>query len=205
MGTVERRQREHEETHEAIVDAAVEVFLAEGYEATSIRKIAKKIEYTPGAVYSYFKDKDEILYEIHLRGFKKFFEYLSQALSEPNPMERLHKTGELYLKFADENPEYYDLMFIERSTARTITDMSCWESGERAHTALVQMVAECMDQGYIPKSDPGVAAFGFWSLVHGIAALLVRKRCVVSHLDPQWPLPQATYDFMWNLIVGKSQ
>ncbi|MBI5867327.1 MAG: TetR/AcrR family transcriptional regulator, partial [candidate division Zixibacteria bacterium] len=129
MGTVERRQREHQETHEAIIDAAVAVFLAEGYEATSIRKIAKKIEYTPGAVYSYFKDKDEILYEIHLRGFQKFFEYLSQAQAEPNPMERLHQTGQLYLKFAAENPEYYDLMFIERSTARTITDKSCWESG----------------------------------------------------------------------------
>ncbi|MBI5867328.1 MAG: WHG domain-containing protein, partial [candidate division Zixibacteria bacterium] len=79
------------------------------------------------------------------------------------------------------------------------------ESGERAHTALVQLVAECMETGYLPKSDPGVAAFGFWSLVHGIAALMVRERCVVSHLDPKWPLPHATYEFMWNVITTKKQ
>ena len=108
MGTVERRLRERGQKHDAIVDAAVELFLSEGYQNTSIRKIAEKIEYTPGAIYSYFKDKDEILYEIHLRGFTELSETLSEALKETDPLDKLYRIGQLYIQFALENPEYYN-------------------------------------------------------------------------------------------------
>ena len=52
-----------------ILDAAMELFIQEGYNGVSIRKIADKIEYSPGSIYTYFQDKDSIFYELHVEGF----------------------------------------------------------------------------------------------------------------------------------------
>src|SRR5712692_10648091 len=61
MGVAERKAREKEELKQEILDAARGLFVRDGYESVSMRKIAAKIEYSPGTIYTYFKDKDEIL------------------------------------------------------------------------------------------------------------------------------------------------
>ncbi len=61
MGVQERRARQKESVREEILDAARTLFVKEGYEHVSIRKIAEKIEYAPGTIYLYFRDKAEIL------------------------------------------------------------------------------------------------------------------------------------------------
>ena len=61
MGTKERRAREKEQLRRQIIDAARELFVSEGYENVSMRKIADKIEYSPTVIYLYFKDKADLL------------------------------------------------------------------------------------------------------------------------------------------------
>ena len=57
MGVTERRERERQAVRQEILDAARALFIEEGYEKTSMRKIAEKIEYSPTTIYLYFKDK----------------------------------------------------------------------------------------------------------------------------------------------------
>ncbi len=205
MGTTERRQRERGEMHDIIIDAAMELFLTEGYEKTSMRKIAEKIEYTPGAIYSYFKDKDEILYEIHIHGFTKLSEMLKVALDEVNPMDKLYKTGKLYIQFALENPEYYDLMFIDRSILRSCFEGKDWKQGHAAYDVLVQIVTECIDQGYLPKGDVQAASYAFWSLVHGLVTLVLRGRCMVTGKELQEQMIHASYDLIMQALRSAKQ
>jgi AcrR family transcriptional regulator len=61
MGIRERRVAERELLKKKICDAASDIILAEGFEKLSIRKIADRIEYSPGVIYNYFKDKKEIV------------------------------------------------------------------------------------------------------------------------------------------------
>ena len=51
LGIVERKEREKSETREKILDAARELFVTEGYDGVSMRKVAQKIEYSPTAIY----------------------------------------------------------------------------------------------------------------------------------------------------------
>jgi len=190
---------------EAIIDAAVELFQSEGYEKISIRRIAEKIEYTPGSIYSYFKDKDEILYEVHIRGFAKLFEYLSRAMVERNPADKLYRIGLWYTKFALENPEYYDLMFVSRSIPRSFQehmekDAKEWESGAHAYGLLRQVIVECTEQGLLPPADPDAASFAFWSMVHGMIALVLRKRCMICPDLEHEKLIRDAYDFIWGAM-----
>ncbi len=73
MGVKERHEREREAVARAILDAARELFVAEGYQNVSIRKIAERIEYSPAAIYSYFPSKDDIFLALAEEGFRMLF------------------------------------------------------------------------------------------------------------------------------------
>ena len=73
MGIKERQSRQKEAVGRAILDAARDLFVAEGYHNVSIRKIAEKIEYSPAAIYSYFPSKDDIFFALAEEGFRILF------------------------------------------------------------------------------------------------------------------------------------
>ena len=66
MGTSDRRDRDRQEMRKLIVETATQILVEEGIDQVSIRRIADRIEYSPGTIYLYFEDKDDILYEAHL-------------------------------------------------------------------------------------------------------------------------------------------
>src|SRR5438105_13558330 len=70
MGIKERQERDREAVRRAILDAAGDLFVSEGYANVSIRKIAERIEYSPAAIYSYFPSKDDIFFELAEEGFR---------------------------------------------------------------------------------------------------------------------------------------
>src|SRR6476620_8812380 len=70
MGIKERHERDREAVRRSILDAARELFVTEGYENVSIRKIAERIEYSPAAIYGYFPSKDDIFFALAEEGFR---------------------------------------------------------------------------------------------------------------------------------------
>jgi len=112
MTIATRKQREKEEMRQLILEAAKKIFLEKGYEQASIRNIAEVIEYSPGTIYLYFKEKDEIFHELHEQGFRKLVEYMAPLQFVADPFERLKAMGKVYMDFAIKNKDFYDLMFI---------------------------------------------------------------------------------------------
>src|SRR3954470_15008431 len=82
MGIKERQERDREAVRRAILDAARDLFVTEGYQNVSIRKIAERIEYSPASIYSYFESKDDIFFELAEEGFR--------LLSDPARMSPIH-------------------------------------------------------------------------------------------------------------------
>jgi len=182
-----RKERQKEELRTKILQAARELFMAKGFEETSIRNIAEKIEYSPTTIYLYFKDKDDIFYSLHQEGFALLNQYFKPLAHVSDPFERLKAVNKAYITFALENGEFYDLMFIIRSPMKCITnDEIKWEEGKRAFGFLVETVSQCIAKGYFPGMNPELVAFTAWSMVHGICSLEIRNRCsVVSELNQQ--------------------
>ena len=58
MTIEKRRKREIEEMRELILKAASEIMSSDGFDKLSIRKIARKIEYSPSIIYHYFDNKE---------------------------------------------------------------------------------------------------------------------------------------------------
>src|SRR5580700_10042702 len=70
MGIKERHERDREAIRRAILDAARELFVNEGYQHVSMRKIAERVEYSPAAIYGYFPSKDDIFFALAEEGFR---------------------------------------------------------------------------------------------------------------------------------------
>ena len=180
MTISDRKERDRQEMRRMILDHAKKLFLKEGFENVTIRNIAESMEYSPATVYLYFKDKDEMYYALHVEGFQKLVKAERSILSTKDPLERLRKCGEVYIRFALENPEYYDLMFIMSATGKRIGEKDKkWAVGVEAYDILKQIVHDCMEAGAIPRANVDAASFALWSLVHGMAALIIRKRCIM--------------------------
>jgi AcrR family transcriptional regulator len=205
MGIVERREREKKRMRTLILGAAMMLFLKNGFEKVTIRRIAEKIEYSPATIYLHFKDKDEILYALHSEGFETLYKRQQTILAIKDPLKRLHKGAEIYLSFALEKPEYYDLMFIMRSPIKKIKEKKEADIGLRSYELLKRNVEDCMKEGMLPQADPDIAAFSFWSQVHGIAALIIRDRCSMFP-DEQLPsIVRGALNFMMDNLLGKKR
>jgi AcrR family transcriptional regulator len=175
MGTSERKERERAEMRDAILNAATEMFLKDGFEKTSIRGIAEKIEYSVGTIYLYFKDKTELLNVLMEQGFQKMTIVFRNIKQEEDPMARLRLLAHTYVNFAFENKEYYDLMFIMRKPME-IEDEKKYASSKKAFEFLKQTVAACIDQKRLRFQDRYSATLSMWGFVHGLVALNSRTR-----------------------------
>ena len=176
MGIAERKEREKEEMQKLILDTATKLFLEKGVDKTSMRNIADAIEYSPGTIYLYFKDKSELFDAMHAKGFDLFFQYLSKVMVVENPMDRLEQLGIQYLKFMIENTAYYDMMFILRTPMQSKRNEIEWNPGDRSHQILTSTVADCKRAGYFRGQNPEVVSFMIWAQMHGLASMFIRER-----------------------------
>ena len=116
MGTKERHDRDRHRIRQAILDAARELFIAEGYQNVSMRKIADRIEYSPAAIYSYFPAKDDIFFALAEEGFRILADQAqSGAQGLTDPLDRLRRGLWGFYLFSKSHPEYFELMFLDRS------------------------------------------------------------------------------------------
>ncbi len=182
-----------------ILETAMALFLEEGYKHVSIRKIAEQIEYSPATIYLYFKDKDEILYALYRIAFEQFYKRLGPVESIKDPLKRLRKGGALYMKFAFDHPEYYDLMFIMRAPIRKIIEEQEPEFGVRGFDMLMRSLKDCVAQGALPSdTDLEAVSLSIWSLLHGMASLVIRQRVRMISEQKLKPTINNAIDFMMS-------
>jgi AcrR family transcriptional regulator len=171
MGVQERRARQKENIREEILDAARTLFVKEGYEHVSIRKIAEKIEYAPGTIYLYFPDKAAILQRICEETFAKLAQRM-HAINEDaaNPLDRLRRGLRTYVQFGIDNPNHYVVTFVQ---AKQIPHDEQPTAGTRCFDNLRAAVKRCVDAGLLNCDDVEEVAQALWAGVHGVTTLLI--------------------------------
>jgi AcrR family transcriptional regulator len=160
---------------EEILDAARELFLKHGYENTSMRKIASKIEYSPTTIYIYFKDKAEILQTLCDETFGRLSHSLLEIeRSDMDPVAKLRKVGLAYFDFALAHPNHYKLSFMTRFEGfqKSPEDFAN-STGAKTFQCLVNCVKSCVESGAFRPIDVMAASQALWCAVHGVASLLI--------------------------------
>jgi AcrR family transcriptional regulator len=178
VGITDRKERQKADLRDLILDAARKLFLEQGVEKTSIRNIADMIEYSPGTIYQYFKDKDDILHDLHHEGFVELGKRFHVLQSVQNPMDRLMAMGKEYIRFAGEHSDLYDLMFIMEAPINFLVkhEEEQWNEGLATFGALKNTVQDCMNAGHFSDHELEPLSYLIWSAVHGMVSLEIRRR-----------------------------
>ena len=180
MGVAERRAREKEVLRSQILTAASELFVAEGVQSVSMRRIAEKIEYAPSTIYLYFKDKEELLHTI----CREVFEELTAILAEIHsrglaPLDQLRAGLRAYVDFGLEHPNHYLLVFGPAMYEEVPGEPSPEDvAGVKAFDQLRQTIQYGISTGAIRQADVDVLSQTIWMMLHGITDLLIISKDV---------------------------
>ena len=109
----EPRGYHHGNLREALIRAALELIAKKGAAGFTFAEAARFAGVSPAAPYRHFRDRDELLASVALRGFEQFEAELARAWDEgrPDPFAALHRLGKAYLEFARTQPAFYSAMF----------------------------------------------------------------------------------------------
>lgn len=177
MGSAERRTRERVETRQRILAAAREMFVEEGYDATTMRAIADRIEYTPTAIYHHFQNKEALLAELCALDFQALAAAFQRLSHIADPIERLRRTGQAYVEFGLRHPMQYQLMFMTRKPPEVMKAIHGADPSEGAYEFLRSTCADVIATGWVRPEYRNVneMALMAWSALHGLLSLHIAK------------------------------
>ena len=176
MGVKERHEREREAVARAILDAARDLFVAEGYQHVSIRKIAEKIEYSPAAIYSYFPSKDDIFLALTEEGFRMLFA-CEEGAAPADPIDKMRAGFWRLYEFSKEHPEHFALMFLDRSVPRISKDWQRFGFVREMKTRMAAHIQSVIEAGLFPPGTDADTVFRILlASIHGVAVMRLCER-----------------------------
>jgi len=172
MNARSRRQKRKAQLRADILAAARLIFVHDGYEHFSIRKLADRVGYSPGNIYLYFKGKHEIFDCL----VEESFSALLAALPQPDdntskdPVALLKQSLREYVGFGLRHPNHYRFSFLMQPTA----------TGRRhkqraAYESLLRKVRLCVAAKALKSSDVDCVAQALWAAAHGVTSLLIAR------------------------------
>jgi AcrR family transcriptional regulator len=173
MPSEKRRAKNKAVLRDQILEAARSLFARQGYEAVTMRKIARKIGYTATALYYHFPDKEALLRELCETDFGVLRDSFKRLGRIADPVERLRRTAYAYVRFGLEYPQHYRWMFMTPHPASLPRTLQRDHPDREAYAFLLQTVQEVMDAGqFRPEfKDRELIAQALWAAMHGLVAL----------------------------------
>ncbi|HEY7269702.1 MAG TPA: TetR/AcrR family transcriptional regulator [Dehalococcoidia bacterium] len=165
----------HGNLKEALMRAALELIAQKGPAGFTFAEAARWAGVSPAAPYRHFRDRDELLASVALRGFEQFEAALARAFDDGQPevFAAFERLGKAYLDFARAEPAYYSAMFEAGIPLDTNPELRA--AGERAFAVLRGACERMIATMPAANRPPALMmALHIWALSHGIASLFGR-------------------------------
>ena len=173
--TKDPRGYHHGNLREALIRAALELIAQKGPAGLTFADAARFAGVSPAAPYRHFRDRDDLIANVALRGFQEFEAALSRAWDSgrPKALTALQRLGEAYLAFARREPGYFAAMFDAGSAAVASPELR--EASQRAFDVLrAAAEALCAEMPASGRPPALMVALHIWTAAHGVAALFAR-------------------------------
>jgi len=172
-----KKKGEGAQSRAEILEAAKKLFVEEGYDATTIRRIATRVGISSTALYVYFADKDAILTEICNETFAGLIQELDAVRRDNlDPSDALTKVLEGYIRFGLAHPNEYELTFISRES-KELYHQNDEENdlGFQAFGRFYGCVDAVVRSGGTHESDAKRLTQQLWAGAHGLVVLLLLR------------------------------
>ncbi len=196
MGSTERRARQRDDLRHKILGAATELFLQNGFDSVSMRKIAEKIEYAPSTIYLYFEDKNAICSAIAAEAFDVLIQGLEEQDERGLPALDAVRAGmRCYIEFGLAHPNQYRLVF---ATPTPADDAEVNAQGLQALQYLARCLARCRAEGLFIPGDDMADSLAVWGQMHGLTMILINDH---GKYGFPWPSKEAMIERGIELIL----
>jgi len=193
MPRISRTPQQVDAFRQEILDAALHLIIEHGFSELSMRKIASQLGVTATTIYNYYASRDELYFFIRIRGFELLFESIANVYkTQDDPYEKLRAAVNEYVRFAIHNPDYYEVMFINRGVPKFLDCVGTplleaagreKEKSIRIFLFIAQGIAEYLK---ISNAEARHLAIRLWTELNGVVSLLNSRllREVEEHTDP---------------------
>ena len=142
-----------------------------------MRKIAEQIEYSPGAIYSYFASKEDIFFALAEEGLHSMRSHCLAGSRGSSPIERVREAVWRVYTFSREKPEYFSLIFVDSAVPRISRDWERFSSMRELRHEIEQDIQQCIDEGVFPGVEsPGAIFRLLWTAAYGAAVFRLSHR-----------------------------
>lgn len=160
---------------ETILKCACDLYLSDGIEGFSMRKLAKCVGCTAPALYRHYENKEEVIRDVVAEAYRLFAQYLYRALEGRTPQERFTLAGRSYFDFALEQPALYEIIYLPKEflgghqVDSSVADQAC-----AIGQFWTDRVREMMEAGYMKEGDPYQVSNTLWAHAHGMLSIYHR-------------------------------
>lgn len=164
-----RRSRDTEQTRRQILDAANDLFVEDGYEAVSVRKIAARASVSHGTIYIHFQDKDDLLYQVSEEQFSRLLSRLRRLPRSREPLQRLGDALLETMQFGLDHPNEYQLMMGLRTTFGGPKSVNQWgPSADQVEAFFTSLLDDLYSSGSAVDPDRSLDELLLLAVIHGV-------------------------------------
>jgi len=176
-----RKSYHHGNLREVLIESALDILKEGALDDLSLRALARRAGVSQTAPYRHFEDKEALIAVLKAEGLRKLGEGMRQQIDqEKDPLIRLQKLGLSYVRFAEEHPAHFKVMFeYDLSDYEKYCELH--EVSDSSLKCLQDTVDECLALPNARKVAPAVAQFGAWAMVHGLSVLLMNES-LMNHI-----------------------
>jgi AcrR family transcriptional regulator len=166
----------HGNLRRTLLDTALAVVEEAGPGALSLRELARRAGVSHAAPYRHFKSRESLLVALAEEGFQGLgAEMGALTAGEREPLRRFRSLGMAYVRYAVAHPGHFKVMFSsELNHGSGHPELAA--AGSPTLQALIDSITDAQAEGLVRAGDPRQLALPAWSMVHGLAMLLVDRQ-----------------------------
>ncbi len=207
-----RKRQEKEIRRKDIIDAAERVFFSKGYENASMDEVAKEAEFSKRTVYVYFSSKEQIYFEIMIRGYRLLIEMIENSFHQNPPRtarEELYSIFFTFYNFSQECPEYFRaIMEYEtkdpenRTGVKDASRTACYRLGEQIFGYLLHALQRSAAEGTLMSGlDAEKTALILWASTVGVYNTAKKKAEYLRNYHGIESGEFLTESFHWMMLM----
>lgn len=160
-----------------IIITTRQLLLEEGYRNISLRKIARNIGVSATSIYLHFENKDDLIHTLMEQAIDRLNGRLQEAAeTDTDPISMLESMARIYVNFALDNPQEYQIIFLFSSEELSRYPVEKFRKARRGYELVHSVLVEGVNQGLIYEEHPRLAAYTFWAQLHGVMSVVLSKR-----------------------------
>lgn len=160
-----------------LLESARKILLEEGQRNFSLRKIARESGVSATSIYLHFDSKDHLIHVLMEESIDRLNDKLEDSIKgSTDPIEKLNILARVYVRFALENTEEYQIIYMISSDRMSRYPKEKFRKARRGYEMVTEVLEEGVRKNLLDEDHPRVAAYTFWAQLHGVMSVVLSKR-----------------------------